>query len=175
MGNTFLSYFRVSVPKEREKVDPAGPADSLNLQDTQAETILSERMFYSMLALERRRTGRSHKYCVLMLLDANSETETTVAIIKQAAHVALITKRETDVVGWYKENAILGMIVTEVSLQAINALMEILRNKIEAAFIQHLGQQKAAKISISMHVFPEISQGTKLTSSERKELALNRG
>ena len=108
-----------------------------------------------MLTLERRRAERSRKPFVLMLLDANLENGAAAGILKQAVDVVLVSKRETDLVGWYKENAILGVIFAEVNLEGELSIMEILRTKIETALVKHLGRERAAKIAISLHVFPE--------------------
>jgi lipopolysaccharide/colanic/teichoic acid biosynthesis glycosyltransferase len=59
------------------------------------------------------------------------------------------------VVGWYKHDAILGVIFTEVNLDGERPITETLRTKIETAFIKHLGRERAARIAISLHLFPE--------------------
>ncbi len=122
----------------------------------QTETALRENVFHSMLTLERRRAERSRKPFVLMLLDANLENGTAAAILEEAADVIMASKREIDLVGWYKESHILGVIFTEVSIEGERPLTEILQTKIETALARHLGRGKAAKIAISLHIFPEI-------------------
>jgi hypothetical protein len=158
-GNVAGAYMESSFPRvaflaERDKAHAAVSETSqvLDSQGVQAETILSESMFHSLLALERRRAARSNKYFILMLLDANLESGPAGGILKQAAEVVIDTKRETDLAGWYEEDVILGVIVTEVSLQESDLIMETLRIKIESNFIEHLGQQKAAKVAISLHL-----------------------
>jgi len=125
--------------------------------DGQNAEVLVENVFQSMLTLERRRAERSGNPFVLMLLDANSENGTAREILIHAANVVVKTKRETDLAGWYKQNAILGIIFTEVSLEGDLSITETLRSKIEKAFVQHLGRDRAAKIAISVHIFPERS------------------
>jgi exopolysaccharide biosynthesis polyprenyl glycosylphosphotransferase len=121
----------------------------------QTEPALAENIFHSMLTLERRRAERSRKPFVLMLLDANLENGSAAAILKESVEVMLVTKRETDLIGWYKENAILGVIFTEVNTEGEQSITEILRTKVETTLAKHLGREKAAKIAISFHVFPE--------------------
>jgi len=121
----------------------------------QVEEALLENVFHSMLTLERRRAERSRKPFVLMLLDANLENGTAEAILRQAVEIVVVSKRETDLVGWYKQGAILGIIFTEVNLDGEVPITHTLRSKIETAFIKHLGRDRAAKIAISVHIFPE--------------------
>jgi lipopolysaccharide/colanic/teichoic acid biosynthesis glycosyltransferase len=108
-----------------------------------------------MLTLERRRAERSRKPFVLMLLDAHLENGAAEQILRQATTIVVESKRETDLVGWYKQDAILGIIFAEVSMDGDLPITETLRTKMEAAFVKHLGRDRAARIAISLHVFPE--------------------
>jgi lipopolysaccharide/colanic/teichoic acid biosynthesis glycosyltransferase len=144
------------------RIAPAGPRESLlkvagpSYSDhIDSEEVLAENVFHSMLTLERRRAERSRKPFVLMLLDANLENGAAEAILKKAVSVIVASTRETDLVGWYKHDAILGIIFSEVSIEGDLPITETLRTKIETAFIKHLGRELAAKIAVSVHVFPE--------------------
>jgi lipopolysaccharide/colanic/teichoic acid biosynthesis glycosyltransferase len=153
MGN---SYSRISPPGQREsQLKVSGPNYSRLSDSTEQEAVLAENIFHSMLTLERRRAERSRKPFVLMLLDANLENGTAEEILRQAVDIVVVSKRETDLVGWYKEDAILGVIFTEVNLEGEIPITETLRTKIETAFVKHLGRDRAAKITISLHIFPE--------------------
>jgi len=155
MGN---SYSRISPPGQREShLKVSGPNYSRRSDGAQQEQeeVLVESVFHSMLTLERRRAERSRKPFVLMLLDANLENGAAEEILWQAVDIVVASKRETDLVGWYKQGAILGVIFTEVSLEGELPITETLRIKIESAFIKHLGRDRAAKIAVSLHIFPE--------------------
>ena len=119
------------------RVAPAGVQESTRTTETkyshnfdqastQTEDALAENIFHSMLTLERRRAERSRKPFVLMLLDANLENGSAAAILKESVDIILIAKRETDLVGWYKESAILGVIFTEVTIEGESPITEIL-------------------------------------------------
>jgi hypothetical protein len=155
MGN---SYSRVAAPTEQEYIKVSSPGYSYlgNLAPARHdEAALPESVFHSMLTLERQRAERSRKPFVLMMLDAHLENGAAAGILRQAVDVVLTTKRETDLVGWYSEAAILGVIFTEVKIDVKHPVTETLRSKIETAVIKHLGPVKAAKIFLSLHVFPE--------------------
>ena len=151
------SFSRVAPADAQESTRTAETKYSHNFDQasTQTEDALAENIFHSMLTLERRRAERSRKPFVLMLLDANLENGSAAAILKESVDIILIAKRETDLVGWYKESAILGVIFTEVTIEGESPITEILRAKMETALAKHLGREKAAKIAISLHVFPE--------------------
>lgn len=155
MGN---SYSRISPSAQREsQPNPAASSPSRNGSDQRADQddVLAENVFHSMLTLERRRAERSRKPFVLMLLDANLEHGAAENILKQAVDIVVTSKRETDLVGWYKQGAILGVIFTEVSLEGDEPITDTLRIKMETAFIKHLGRERASRVAISLHVFPE--------------------
>lgn len=153
MGN---SYSRIS-PSGPQEAHPksSGPNYSRRSDGVEQEEVLVENVFHSMLTLERRRAERSRNPFVLMLLDANLENGTAEQILRQAVDIVVASKRETDLVGWYKQGAILGVIFTEVNQEGETPITETLRAKIEMAFAKHLGRERAAKIAISLHVFPE--------------------
>ena len=153
MANSRSKLAPPAEPKSLKKV--SAPNYFVDLNAAEHETSLAQSAFHSMLTLERRRAERSRKPFVLMLIDANSENGAAAGILRQAADAVLDIKRETDLVGWYKEGAILGVIFTEVNLDVENPITDTLRTKIEKAFIKHLGSDTASKIAISLHVFPE--------------------
>ena len=123
------------------------------------ETTLAENIFHSMLTLERKRAERSRKPFILMLLDANLQNGSAAGILREAINVLLAAKRETDLLGWYKDRDILGVIFTEINVEGEGSVIEILRSKIETALAKHMGREKAARIAISIHLFPECSDG----------------
>lgn len=150
------SFSRISSIGQRDSQPKISGTNLLPHSDVERdEEVLLENVFHSMLTLERRRAERSRKPFVLMLIDANLENGTAEIILKRALDIVVVSKRETDLVGWYKQGAILGIIFTEVNLEAECPITETLRSKIETAFIKHLGRESAAKIAISMHIFPE--------------------
>lgn len=151
MGN---SYSRIS-PGEHDAALTVAGNYSRQTDNQAPEDLLAENVFHSMLTLERRRAERSRKPFVLMLLDANLETGTAEAVLYQAVEVLLASKRETDLVGWYKRGAIVGVIFTEVNVGDNAPIADVLRDKVETAFVKHLGHDRAAKIAISVHLFPE--------------------
>jgi hypothetical protein len=147
---------RISLPGQRETQPKSSRPNSARRSGGEhPKEVLAENVFQSMLALERRRADRSGKPFILMLLDANLENGAAEEILMGAVSIAVMSKRETDLAGWYKQGAILGIIFTEVSLEGEFPVMEILRLKFETSFVKQLGRDRAGKIAISVHLFPE--------------------
>jgi len=153
MGN---SYSRISPLGQREsELKVSAPNYSRQSDGALQEEVLVENVFHSMLTLERRRAERSRKPFVLMLIDANLENGAAEEILRQAVDIVVVSKRETDLIGWYKQGSILGVIFTEVNQDGELPITETLRTKFGTAFVKHMGRERAARIAISLHIFPE--------------------
>lgn len=124
------------------------------------EEILPEESFQAMLTLERRRSERSRKPFVLMLLDASTlvEDKTADHFISQVTSVLLRSTRETDLVGWYEKGVVLGVIFTEVSSECKSPITEILRSKIVNALQDEVSHKALSRLVITAHLFPENSR-----------------
>jgi exopolysaccharide biosynthesis polyprenyl glycosylphosphotransferase len=142
--------------RESDSNRPAGTRFPRKAEPNGAHgSAFAEDVFHSLLTLERRRAERSRKQFVLMLMDAHMENGSAAGILKEAVDAVMVTKRETDLIGWYRQGAILGVIFTEVNDGANQPITEILRAKFETSFADRMGKNRAAKIAISFHIFPE--------------------
>jgi exopolysaccharide biosynthesis polyprenyl glycosylphosphotransferase len=121
------------------------------------QQVLPEELFLGMLCLERKRTERSNKRFILMLVDGgdaykqNSESTVTKGII--AAINA--TRRETDVAGWYKHGMILGVIFTELSEATEASTSQLVLHKVKEHLSKHLPMEIRKDIYVSVHSFGE--------------------
>jgi exopolysaccharide biosynthesis polyprenyl glycosylphosphotransferase len=127
----------------------------------QREGIVAEDTFHAMLTLERRRAERSRKPFVLMLLDASAvcQNGTTEKYFEKVTSAVFSSSRETDLVGWYAQGVILGVIFTEVSVDGERPIAEVLRSKVTAALADRFERDQVAKVLISVHLFPESWDG----------------
>ena len=140
---------------------PPGKARSTLLRSgrvlTGRERILKEETFHSMLTLERRRAERSRKPFVLMLVDssATSSNGHRSDLIDRLTWIVCGATRETDLIGWHEEGAVLAVIFTEVSLAGENPVTEVLHSKVVAALRENLDSKVASSLHITVHLFPE--------------------
>lgn len=122
--------------------------------------LLPQEVFISMLSRERKRTERSHRRFVLMLLesanllkagnDPKSFQDVLCALSKST--------RETDIIGWYEEHSIIGVIFTEIGDAEGRSVASALLSKVPNALCSSLSIEEINEISLSFHVFPEDSQ-----------------
>jgi lipopolysaccharide/colanic/teichoic acid biosynthesis glycosyltransferase len=156
MGNSYLRIPALWEPRARRSTGQK-VMSAFDSSVAARAGILQEETFHNMLTLERRRAERSRKPFVLMLLDAgpSGEAEATDRLVSQVTSVLLKSTRETDLVGWYKKGAILGVIFTEISLEFTTPITEILRSKVVSALHNELSNRVTSKLVVTVHLFPE--------------------
>lgn len=119
--------------------------------------LLTQQLFTRMLWLERKRTERSRRRFVLMLLDpgrllkAGSKNKTLTKILSSLAQ----SIRDTDIAGWYKDGATIGVIFTEVGTAGDTSLVATLSAKVSESLYCTLTVEQVNEIRLSFHVFPE--------------------
>ena len=122
-----------------------------------AEDVIPEPAFHRMIALERKRSERSRKPFVLMLVDVGDEQEsdkTTKALRKIASALSAST-RETDVIGWYAKNRALGVMFIEIGPDGKSETLSIIVGRVTEALRLNLAFEQFNQLRISFHVFPD--------------------
>ena len=119
--------------------------------------VLSQESFHRTISLERKRTERSRKPFLLMLLDMGRDfpTQRDEKSLAQIASMLELTTRETDVIGWYRGNAVIGVMFTELSIEDRNAILSTMLSRMSTNLADHLTMEQFNQISISFHMFPE--------------------
>ncbi len=128
-----------------------------NMGNSPSRILLNEEAFVSMLYLERRRAERSQKRFVLVLVDvqkvlSNGHKDRMVPTLSKALAEST---RETDIMGWYLENNLMGIIGTELGEAANHVIQDCFLSKLRKVFGANLGSKNSSGISVSFHFFPE--------------------
>lgn len=118
---------------------------------------LDEEAFQRMIAIERKRTERSRKPFLLMLLDAGNHqsSEKNEKALDNILPALLSSSRETDVIGWYKDRATVGAIFTEIAIDDKNSILSAILSRVSATLRDTLTFEQFNQISISFHFFPD--------------------
>lgn len=119
--------------------------------------VLSEEIFKRMIAIERKRSGRSMEPFLLMLLEAGRPQELgkNGKTLDGVACALLSCTRETDVIGWYKERTTVGVLYTSLLVKDKSAAQSIILNKVSSALRNELMCDPFDQISISFHFYPD--------------------
>ena len=118
---------------------------------------LNEDSFKRVIAVERKRTERSKAPFVLMLLEvANHQNlERTKRALDCIVAALLAACRDTDLVGWYKENCVVGVMFTGLVIGDRNSILGAILNRVSNTLRNELTFEQFSQISISFHLFPD--------------------
>lgn len=121
--------------------------------------IMPEEIFLGMLCLDRKRAERSGNRLALILLDAEDAAghprkQQILNGIVQAANAA---RRETDPAGWYRQDAVLGIIFAEIDELNSRATTKILVEKVKEALRSELSPADLQYVHMTMHMFADDS------------------
>ncbi len=127
-----------------------------SLSDEEPE-VLSERTFRRMIAIERKRTERSKEPFLLMLLESGNQPDSELngALLSSMATALLASSRETDIVGWYKDRKIVGVMFTGIAVNDKNSVLSTILNRVKSMLREELVFQQSNQVSISFHFFPD--------------------
>jgi exopolysaccharide biosynthesis polyprenyl glycosylphosphotransferase len=119
--------------------------------------MLAQEPFLRTLSLERKRTERSRRRFVLMLLQSDSllKSGDRGGTFQKILSALARSTRETDIKGWYEESRVLGVIFTEIGSTEGSAVATALLNKITNALTGTLCIEQINQVKLSFHVFPE--------------------
>lgn len=114
--------------------------------------LLDQESFRRSLRLEQRRTERSRRPFVLLLMEAAARHD---ARTWQRVHTAVSsTVRETDISGWYEQDSVFGVLFTEVVGEA-EVVRTALLAKLTAAMAARLTPEQARQITFSFYAYPQ--------------------
>jgi len=123
---------------------------------TQDNTILDAESFTRILGLERKRTHRSQRPFLLMLLDIRrllqDRQQQRNKFVQNVIKSLQLCARQTDIIGWYKNSTVIGIIFTELSKENIS--ISKIRERIYTSLQIQLTLQQIDIIVISTHVYP---------------------
>jgi lipopolysaccharide/colanic/teichoic acid biosynthesis glycosyltransferase len=119
--------------------------------------ILSEVAFQKMISVERKRTERSRKPFLLMLLDTGASHAGPIngKALGSIVSTLLASTRETDVTGWYKDHSIVGVMFTELVIGEKDSILSTMLARVTSTLRDNLSFEQFNQISISFYWFPE--------------------
>ncbi len=137
-----------SILRSREPSRSQGPVAS--------GEVLSEETFHRMISLERKRSERSQRPFVLLLIDTGRgyPGDKQGRVLLNMLSALQGATRETDVTGWYKTGSVVGIMFTEIVLDN-NAVLSTILSRIGAVLRDRLDTDQFSRIKFSFHVFPD--------------------
>jgi lipopolysaccharide/colanic/teichoic acid biosynthesis glycosyltransferase len=119
--------------------------------------LLTEQHFQRAIVLERKRTERSGKAFLLMLVDSGNcgSSQERSKVMSEILLPLSLSTRETDVLGWYRRDVSVGVIFTEISIENKALIRNVMLARITEVLRSNLKVEHFGQITISIYVFPE--------------------
>jgi lipopolysaccharide/colanic/teichoic acid biosynthesis glycosyltransferase len=119
--------------------------------------VLNEETFKRTIAVERKRTERSSEPFLLMLLEAGNHqgSEKDGKVLDNILSVLLLSIRETDVIGWYKDRSTVGVMFTGLAGNDKNSILSVILSKVSTTLGAQLPSDQVGQVRISFHFFPD--------------------
>ncbi len=119
--------------------------------------VLGEDAFRRMISIERKRTERSRKPFLLMLLDKGNRngSEKNGKALNHIVSALLAGTRETDVIGWYQDRHTVGVMFTDLVVEDKSSILSTMLTRVSTTLRDNLTFEQFNQISISFHFFPD--------------------
>ena len=118
--------------------------------------VLNPEAFRRMIALERKRSERSRKPFILLLLDmGDNPSEKNGKLLGRISSVLCDSTRDTDVTGWYAKECVLGVMFTEITAEDSPSIPGTVIARVTDTLRRNLALEQFNRVRISFHVFPE--------------------
>lgn len=118
---------------------------------------LNEEAFKRLIAIERKRTERSKAPFILMLLEVTNhqDSEKTKKSLECIMAALLAACRDTDLVGWYKDHSVVGVMFTGLVVNDKNSILSAILTRVSETLRNELTFEQFSQVSISFHIFPD--------------------
>ena len=119
--------------------------------------ILNAEDFRRMITLERKRSERSRKPFMLLLLDMGDHlpSEKNGRILGKILSALSLSTRDTDVTGWYSNNCVVGVMFTEIAIEEGGSSPGTIITRVTETLQKNLALEHFNRVTLSFHVFPE--------------------
>jgi lipopolysaccharide/colanic/teichoic acid biosynthesis glycosyltransferase len=119
--------------------------------------ILNAEAFRRMITLERKRSERSRKPFMLLLLDMGDRlpSEKNGKILSKILAALSGSTRDTDVTGWYANHCVVGVMFTEIATGDSSSVPSTIIARVTETLRKNLTLEQFNKVTLTFHVFPE--------------------
>jgi len=155
-------------PADRRTLSPAAPGVpqslldgrslSLELSDPQDGHVYNEEAFRYFLQIERKRSGRSNRRFLLLLVELVKRPGTSAHFDTGAAAKLFAALspclRDTDVLGWYRQERVAGVVLTQLGETAGTAVSRLVEQRVREALVGSLPANLTERIQVRIYQQP---------------------
>ncbi len=119
-----------------------------------SDLFFDEHDFCEMLIFELKRSQRSMKSLILMRLDISGMKNPARAHVTTKLIKAFTTGiRDTDIRGWHKQEAVLGILFTDIESASPNSVMDILFHRVMARLASQIDRTLMPKVNVTFLLY----------------------
>jgi exopolysaccharide biosynthesis polyprenyl glycosylphosphotransferase len=120
-------------------------------------SFLSEDEFRRTLCRERKRSERSRKHLLLMLVDCKGSLThpAGASLLEEAASIVATVIRDTDIAGWFETENVVGAIFTELGVTDASTAIKIIEAKISEGLQKSFRKDQVKKLGITFYAYPD--------------------
>ena len=121
--------------------------------------IFDEELFRDTVTRERKRTDRSGLAMVMLLIGVqDSRRENTPALCAGIANTLSAIKSDIDILGWFEQPSIMGLIVPEIDTANLASTCERLESEFREEITNRFEGDLPGRLAIKLCVYPEPPQ-----------------
>jgi len=121
--------------------------------------LFPEVLFNQILSWEQKRSKRSRRPFILMLLDIQGLTAngngSAHAMKDKMAGALCDSTRDIDQRGWYIQDQVMGVIFSELSDKDIVQTQGLVWQRVQSGLCRTLSSRELRQVDVGLHVFPE--------------------
>ena len=115
--------------------------------------VVNEELFRGALIRECKRADRSNQQSFLLLLSVDDRGSADPSIWPAIIEALKVAKRDTDVLGWFSERAVIGVILAEIGAPA-GPVVHKIEIRVRRELAVRLHPETLDKLSIRLQVHP---------------------
>jgi len=120
------------------------------------QSFYDESSFHEALRVERKRSERSERPFLLMLIDIKKpvRSKNGKTTFRNIATQLNLHTRETDIKGWHTDKSVIGIIFTEISDHDMGFIIERITQRVRSSLFFFIESEYFHKMKLSLQRFP---------------------
>ena len=124
--------------------------------DTFRPSVVSEPLFKGALLRETKRMERSDRAFALLLVSVDERSGDDALVVWGPIAGALeAATRDTDVVGWFERDGVMGVLLSEIE-SSDSAVVSGIEHRVRDEITKRLDARAASAIAIRLHAYPAV-------------------
>jgi GGDEF domain-containing protein len=126
--------------------------------EASSEEVYNEQAFRYFLELERRRSELSRRPFLLLLIDLQVPSTVNMCLdeptSRQLFSALALGLRETDFIGWYREDRVAGAVLTQHAETHGTDIPEAVRKRVLAVLVKKLSSRVLRRLRVRVYQVP---------------------